>query len=472
MLEKHSKGHLVRIRAGRLGGNRYALQGRYIVPLRDETQARARAERLKAMAEKIAAANQAERGRKLLESTETAIEDAAFEQIERLADLLCKGKLPETNPNGPTFGDVAKEWTSGALAVRFPDHVRRKSEKGRDLDAARLTKLCAASVGHGRALGDVPLAQFTVDHAEAAMQAIPTEKRAAKRPATRRAYAQTIHRVLSLAVYPCRYIPANPLPRGFLPKIGKPPTYTFLRPAEDRALLACAEVPLLRRALFGFLAREGLRLGEALALRWRDLDLEAGTIALHETKTDDARTWALDPAVARALAAWREHSPGVLVFPGVEDDGGLAETLRTDLLLAGVDRDEIHTNAGSRRQFRVHDLRGTFVTLSLANGRSETWVADRTGHTSSQMINRYRRQARTAAELNLGSLEDLDLAIPELSPIPGIVAGLALASGIRWPDPWPNALSLGSDDAPKSRKSLGGPTGDRTRDLRIKNPQL
>jgi hypothetical protein len=59
----------------------------------------------------------------------------------------------------------------------------------------------------------------------------------------------------------------------------------------------------------------------------------------------------------------------------------------------------------------VHDLRGTLVTLSLANGKSETWVADRTGHTSSQMINRYRRAARSAQELELGELHPLDVAI-------------------------------------------------------------
>jgi hypothetical protein len=62
-------------------------------------------------------------------------------------------------------------------------------------------------------------------------------------------------------------------------------------------------------------------------------------------------------------------------------------------------------------------LRGTFVTLSLANGKTETWVADRTGHRSSAMINRYRRAARSAMELGLGGLAPLYLVIPELAPI-------------------------------------------------------
>ena len=41
-------------------------------------------------------------------------------------------------------------------------------------------------------------------------------------------------------------------------------------------------------------------------------------------------------------------------------------------------------------------------------------LAVRTGHTTSKMINRYRRAARSATELGLGSLRPLDEAIPEL----------------------------------------------------------
>ena len=59
--------------------------------------------------------------------------------------------------------------------------------------------------------------------------------------------------------------------------------------------------------------------------------------------------------------------------------------------------------------------RGSFVTLSLVNGRTETWVADRTGHRFSHMINRYRRRARQASELHLGALLPLDVALPDLA---------------------------------------------------------
>src|SRR5690606_39831520 len=75
-----------------------------------------------------------------------------------------------------------------------------------------------------------------------------------------------------------------------------------------------------------------------------------------------------------------------------------SDLFRADLRAAGIDRGELFEATKARLAIRVHDLRGTFVTLALANGKTETWVADRTGHRSSTMINRYRRAARTRSE--------------------------------------------------------------------------
>src|SRR5690606_38204497 len=127
--------------------------------------------------------------------------------------------------------------------------------------------------------------------------------------------------------------------------------------------------------------------------------------------------WALSPGVAAALSAWQKargakDTDRVFEVQAADSDR-LAETLRRHLLKSGVKRPELHEAGTNRRPLRAHDLRGTFVTLSLANGRTETWVADRTGHKSSQMINRYRRSARSATELGLGPLQPLDHALPE-----------------------------------------------------------
>jgi len=73
----------------------------------------------------------------------------------------------------------------------------------------------------------------------------------------------------------------------------------------------------------------------------------------------------------------------------------MAGTLRDDLKAAGVTRSELFEHNEHRRQLRAHDLRGSFVTVALANGKSETWVTDRTGHTTSGQLMNYRRAART-----------------------------------------------------------------------------
>jgi integrase len=124
----------------------------------------------------------------------------------------------------------------------------------------------------------------------------------------RRQVAQVMHRVLALAVYPMRLISANPLPRGWLPSPGNSKALTFLYPDEDAKLLGCTDVPLAHRLFYGFLAREGMRKSEALALSWRDVDRVRGAVSLDRNKTDDPRAWALDPGVAEALRRWHELS--------------------------------------------------------------------------------------------------------------------------------------------------------------------
>lgn len=187
---------------------------------------------------------------------------------------------------------------------------------------------------------------------------------------------------------------------------------------------------LVRRVLYGFLNREGCRKEEAAPLLWTDVtldDMEDGLINLDENKTKDPRAWALNPSTAEALRRWRRAAPASKWIFGVE--GGpktnphpvyvdqLARQLRKDLTLAGVTRHALFEHSAKRQQLRAHDLRATFITISLANGRSEAWVQDRTGHKSSIMINTYRRKARTHAETRLGDLVPMHLAIPELAEV-------------------------------------------------------
>ena len=345
----------------------------------------------------------------------------ALKAVLEAAAALCNGEARKRRGAGETFKRVGERWTSGELARDYPDHVKVKSSAGRDRQ--RLERYVYPIVL------DLPVASFTLDHAEAIMRALPTSR--VRTPATRRHVAQLLHRLLSLAVFPLRLITTNPLPRGFLPKVGAGKAKGWLYPDEDRHLLGVepAKVPLPWRIFYGFLHREGPRSGEAGALDLTDADLRRGVLTLDKNKTNDPRAWALDKAVVRALQAWiahREQAHGGPLPPSaplfVDEEGqriadGGAERFRDHLKAAGIDRPELFERSDARLHIRLHDTRATFVTLALANGKSETWVADRTGHRSSTMINKYRRAARTAAELGLGELVPLDQAIPELRPV-------------------------------------------------------
>ncbi|HEX2874644.1 MAG TPA: hypothetical protein VHP33_25500, partial [Polyangiaceae bacterium] len=67
-------------------------------------------------------------------------------------------------------------------------------------------------------------------------------------------------------------------------------------------------------------------------------------------------------------------------------------------------------------KLREHDLRATFVTLSLRNGKTRDWIRARTGQ-SDQTIARYTRDVQGAEDRNLGELTPLDEAIPEFTQL-------------------------------------------------------
>src|SRR5262245_11641419 len=109
----------------------------------------------------------------------------------------------------------------------------------------------------------------------------------------RRNTAIVIARPFRLAVFPIRAIAASPLPQGFLPKKKAGRAKVYLYPSEDGQLLACADIPVVLRLLYGILAREGLRVQELTRLELSDFDLENGILILDENKTDEPRQWAM-----------------------------------------------------------------------------------------------------------------------------------------------------------------------------------
>lgn len=373
---------------------------------RAEEAARARAVALASIVSQLASAGQGALAKALVERAAEA-DQATMAQISIKVSGIVSGTINVSTVRPVvTLAALAARWTSGELARDYPDHIREKRSANTDEGRIRVHIVDAG-------FGDLDVAEFTLDHADAIMRALPAHLSAA----SRRHVGQILHRLMGLAVYPLRLRTENPIPEGWLPRLGAPKAFSFLYPSEDAALLRCSHVPLADRVFYGFLAREGMRCSEALSLRWIDLDLKRGVVTLDVNKTDEPRAWALSPGVAAALMAWREQTGGEdvsEVFAGRVAGHG-AGRLRRHLELAGVQRAELFARTNRREPLRVHDLRAAFVTWALANGRSETWVTDRTGHKSSIMLRRYQRAARTAGELGLGAPLPLDKAIPELT---------------------------------------------------------
>jgi integrase len=394
-------GFCVRLRIG--GGRR----GRFVIALDDEAMAQRRAERMATMARQLVASGaSAFEIDGVLSHAGAQVGDVAFDSI---AQQVARLRAPDASApvrTSPTFREFGDSWTNGELHRRFPDQIPLKASARYDSACLRLHVYPT--------IGDKALDQVTLDDCEEVMRRVPES--AAR---SRRHIAGTIARVFRMAVYPCRWLERTPLPAGFLPRPNSRKAMAYLYPSEDARLLGCVRVPYEYRLLWGFLSREGMREGEALALTWDCLDLTHGMIRLDANKTDDPRAWALDPGVARALALHRlRHVPDAMGADRVflkRSKYGMADTLREHLRRAGVNRSELFVANASRLQVRVHDLRGTFVTIALANGRPERWIMARTGHTTSAMVSRYHRTAMSFSELNLGELTPLDSAIPELA---------------------------------------------------------
>lgn len=114
----------------------------------------------------------------------------------------------------------------------------------------------------------------------------------------------------------------------------------------------------------------GLRRGEILKLRWKDIDFQNECIHIvgTHTKTEQSRLVPLSARAKDVLLKLRVESAGDQPFPVAETK----TSFKTVARLAGLP------------DLRFHDLRRTFVTRQLGNGISTTFVAKVAGHAQIQ----------------------------------------------------------------------------------------
>jgi len=167
----------------------------------------------------------------------------------------------------------------------------------------------------------------------------------------------------------------------------------FLDPEEIRRLLDVCEPR--ERALFAVLAYGGLRLGEVLALRVQDVDLEAGALRVERSLSTQGTIGEPKSASGRRAVPM----PGILleelasyVPPGAKPDDLLFPSrVGTPINHANVMKRFLRAleEAGLRR-VTIHSLRHSYASQALAAGASIKALQRALGHSSATMtLNTY-----------------------------------------------------------------------------------
>jgi integrase len=170
--------------------------------------------------------------------------------------------------------------------------------------------------------------------------------------------------------------------------------------AELRAFLEHVQDERLA-ALWMLAASTGMRRGEMLGLRWVDVDLDRGRVAVRQTlviagrqvvisepKTSRSRrSIALDPRSVAALRSWRAAQAAERLAWGAGwTDSGLVFTREDGTPIHPEwlsDAFEWRIKTAGLPRIRLHDLRHTHASLGLAAGVPIKVMSERLGHTSS-----------------------------------------------------------------------------------------
>ena len=301
----------------------------------------------------------------------------AEEWLRSLLDEARRGTLPGLVRTGATFADAAAEY------LRYIEHDRaRKPSTVRGYRSAIEAHLLPA-------FGSTPVEDVTTREIEQWIAAFGGSAR------SRNKLLIQLHGILGRAkrVYS---LPANAAAEVEKFPQRRSGDIDVFSPEEVWALVRAAESEQ-DSAIFVTAAFTGLRMGELLALRWRDVDFTGRTMRVRASyylgelttpKSGKVRAVPMAPDVAAALARLGERDYWVddddLVFVGTVggylDGSALRRRYKQGLARAGL------------RPLRFHDLRHTFGTRMIAKAdirRVQEWM----GHADIQTTMRYLHYA-------------------------------------------------------------------------------
>jgi integrase len=194
-------------------------------------------------------------------------------------------------------------------------------------------------------------------------------------------------------------LPKNPMEAVRKPQSAKPRTRRLNTPDAEKLAIGLLKT---RNGFLGdvirFAIATGMRRGEILSLRWSNVDLQARTAHLPQTKSGESRTVPLSTAALAILESRERSVASDLVFYAT----GNAVRLAWERLKARVGVEDL----------RFHDLRHEAISRFFELGLSMPEVSAISGHKDPRMLMRYTHlRAQDIAEKlkDLGSPEHLEM---------------------------------------------------------------
>ena len=151
----------------------------------------------------------------------------------------------------------------------------------------------------------------------------------------------------------------------------------FLEKDEITRLLANCNKHL--RPMVVISLNTGIRQGELLNLKWRDVDYKREIIYLHNTKNGETREIPVNEKVKTALIRVRRNPTSEYIF--CKENGEHFKYIRTSFFTA--------LKKSGIKDFHWHDLRHTFASHLVMSGVDLNTVRELLGHKSLKMTLRY-----------------------------------------------------------------------------------
>jgi len=174
------------------------------------------------------------------------------------------------------------------------------------------------------------------------------------------------------------------------------------------------------RPIVATLAGAGLRVGEAVALDWRDINLATGTLTVGRAKTDAGsfREVDLPGGLIDALSEWKTLRPALPSAPVFVTRTGRRQTvsnvdhrLKATIKAANVRLEALGIEPISAR-VTPHSLRRAYASIRAAAGDNPVYIAEQLGHEDATFTFRvYQRAVKRRDKLSGAYAEEFDRAL-------------------------------------------------------------